>query len=96
MFSQLFWKDAGERMASTAAQVMLTIISVYLPGIAITNGQDIDVAVNLMAQTAPIILLSGVGGAFYALLKAVIAAQKAGTDTASLTVDNKPLNTEAK
>lgn len=91
LFTKLFWLDAGERMVVTAAQVMLSIVTIFLPAITVANGESLQTAVALMVQTAPFILLAGVGGAFYALLKAVIAAYKNKTDTASLVVDTKEL-----
>ena len=96
IYTKLFWDDATERMIATAAQVILSIVTVFLPAVAITNQRDLETAVQLTMTTFPLILLAGLGGALYALLKAVVAAYRAKTDTASLTVDNKPLIKEKK
>jgi len=96
LFTKLFWKDATERMVVTFAQVFLSISGVFLPGVAVTNQRDLETAVSLAVATLPLILLASLGGALFALLKAIVAAYKAGTDTASLTVDTKPLIKETK
>lgn len=92
LFTKLFWVDASERAIATAAQTVLTIVTIFLPAVALTNQQDLQIAVTLVVQTLPLILLAGVGGAAYSYLKSIVAAYWAGTDTASLVVDSKPLN----
>lgn len=90
IFTRLFWLDATERAISTFAQVVLSIVGVFLPTIAITNDQELKVLVGFVIGTLPYILLAGLGGALLAIVKAVVAAYKADTDTASLVVDTKP------
>lgn len=97
IFTKLFWRDAAERMIVTFAQVFLTISGIFLPGVAITNERDLETAVGLATATLPLILLASLGGAVLALLKAVVAASFiTKTDSASLTVDTKPLTKERK
>lgn len=91
MFTKLFWKDAAERAISTFAQVVLSIVTVFFPAIAITNQETLETTVALVGSTLPLILLAGLGGAIYSVLKSIVAAKRAGTDTASLVVDTKPL-----
>lgn len=81
MFTKLFWKDAAERSLSTVAQTFLAMVGVLAPMNDFTL-----LEINYM----PVILVSLVAGGL-SLLKAVAASYKAGTDTASLTVDNKEL-----
>lgn len=96
LFTKLFWKDATERMVVTFAQVFLSISGVFLPGVAVTNQRDLETTIGLVTATLPLILLASVGGAVLSLLKAIVAAYTAGTDTASLAVDTKPLTKERK
>jgi len=91
IFTQLFWADALERAIATAAQVILAIVTVFIPAAALSNRQDLEVAVSVIISSWWLILLAGLGGAGYAILKAIVAAYRAGTDTASLVVDSKPL-----
>lgn len=91
MFTKLFWKDAAERAIATFAQVVLTISVVFMPAVAVTNEETLQTAVSLVVATLPLILLAGLGGAVLSVLKSIVAAWKAGTDTASLVVDTKPL-----
>lgn len=77
LFTTLFWKDAVERIVATIAQFLI-----------ILGGADGANFLNM--KGGQIITLSLLGG-LVALLKAIVAAVKANTDTASLTVDTKPL-----
>lgn len=81
MFTKLFLKDMAERAISTFAQAVVAVITVLAP----TSGMDL-----LSINYGPIIMV-GIVAALLSILKAIIAASKAGTDTASLTVDNKEL-----
>lgn len=80
LLTKLFWLDAGERCVVTFGEVLLGFVTLpALPGVDIPpiNG-SIAVRVALIATAA-------------SLIKSVVAAAKADTDTASLTVDTKPL-----
>lgn len=81
MFTKLFWRDAAERAISTFAQTVLATVGVLAP----LSGTDL-LSVNYVP-----VLLVGVVASALSVLKSIIAATKAGTDTASLVVDNKPL-----
>lgn len=77
LFTRLFWIDAFERVIATIAEFLVVL-----------GGAD---GVNFLNLSGGhIITLSLLGGAA-ALLKAVAAAAKADTDTASFTVDTKEL-----
>lgn len=84
MFTEKFWVDAAERAIATFAQVVLSIVTVLFPATAIDNGYNLEVAMQVAMDSWYLVLLAGLGGAFYAVLKAIVAANKAGTDTASL------------
>lgn len=76
LFTRLFWIDSTERVIATFGEALLAFF------IANATFASIDwklaLQVSLMAAGA-------------AQLKAIVAAAKADTDTASLTVDSKPL-----
>lgn len=76
LFTKLFWLDASERAIATFAEV--------LGGFLVVDTTDIIVDWRLALTVAFIATLAS-------LLKAVVAAAKADTDTASLTVDTKEL-----
>lgn len=92
MFTKLFWMDAFERAIATFAQVVLSIVTVFIPAAAISSKQELDVAVTVAMASLPLVLLAGLGGAALSLLKSLVAAKRAGTNTASLVVDSAPLN----
>lgn len=81
MFTKLFWKDAAERVLSTFAQVVVALVTFLAPA------NDM----NLLAIDYMPIIAVGIIAAVLSLLKAIGAAYKAGTDTASLVVDTKEL-----
>lgn len=76
LFTPLFWIDAFERVVATFAEVLL--------GFLLIDATKIVIDWTLAFQVAAI-------AGFAALLKAVAAAAKADTDTASFTVDTKEL-----
>lgn len=80
LFTSLFWLDAGERMVVTFGEVLLGFL--VLPAIPGTDIAPIAVSTALK--------VAGVATAA-SLIKSVVAAAKADTDTASLTVDTKEL-----
>jgi hypothetical protein len=77
IFTKLFWLDAVERIVATIAQFLLVL-----------GGAD---GAGLLAINIKQILLLSLAGGIASLLKAIVAGAKANTDTASLTVDTKPL-----
>lgn len=81
MYTKLFWKDAAERALATFAQTLIAIVGVMAPM------TELDL---LELNYGPILLVSFVSG-MLSVLKSLAAAQKAGTDTASLVVDSKEL-----
>lgn len=81
MFTKLFWKDAAERAISTFAQTVLAVVGVLAP---MSDMALLDV------NYYPVVLV-GLVAAALSVLKSIVAARKAGTDTASLVVDTKPL-----
>lgn len=81
MFTRLFIKDMAERAISTFAQAVLAVITVLAPA----SGMDL-----LTINYGPILMIGGIA-AVLSVLKAIVAAAKAGTDTASLVVDTKEL-----
>lgn len=74
LFTKLFWMDAFERIIATFGEVMLGFLTV--------DATPVKVDWSLALYVAGIASLA-------ALAKAVVAAAKADTDTASLTVDTK-------
>lgn len=77
MFTKLFWKDAIERAISTTAQVFLAV-----------GGVD---AMGYLNINLRVLLLTSVIGGGLSIVKAIAAAYKSNTDTASFTVDTKEL-----
>jgi hypothetical protein len=77
LFTKLFWQDAGERIVATVGEFLLVL-----------GGAD---GANWLTINGKQLLLLSLAGGAASLLKAVVAAAKADTDTASLTVDTKPL-----
>lgn len=84
MYNKIFWKDAAERAISTAAQVMITIVGLYIPSVSLAGTGDFEGGVLFMIATLPYIVLAGLGGAALSILKSLAAAKKNGTDSASL------------
>lgn len=79
MFSKLFWKDAVERAIKTVAQTLVTLF--------LASGE----VFNLLTVNYQQALGVAAGAGVLSLLMSVGSAAKAGTDTASLTVDTKEL-----
>lgn len=80
LFTKLFWLDAGERCVVTFGEVLLGFIA--LPSIP---GTDVaPIAPNIALKVATVATIAS-------LVKSMVAAAKADTDTASLTVDTKEL-----
>ena len=79
--TKLFWKDAAERAVATFAQTVIAMVGVLAPAV---NENLLDI------NYAPIVLISFVA-ALLSVLKSIVAAYKAGTDTASLVVDSREL-----
>lgn len=78
LFTKLFWLDAVERAVVTALEVPIAMAG--------ANGLGwLNVDVKSLAAAA-------VFGAALSLAKSIVAAAKADTDTASLTVDTKPMS----
>ena len=84
LFTEQFVVDAGERALATAAQVLLTVITVMLPVASMSDGQSYLDGVQVALDSLPLLLLTGLGGALYSVLKSIVAAYKSGTDSASL------------
>ena len=80
LFTKLFWLDATERAVATFAEVLSGFAAVDLSGPLTNVSVDWSLALTVAGVAT---------GA--SLLKAIAAAAKADTDTASLTVDTKPL-----
>lgn len=93
MFTKLFWRDAGERALATAAQSMLTIITVYVPAISLASTGDLQAGIIFTLGTLPYILLAGLGGAAFSLIKSIAAAYKTKTESASLSTKVAENNT---
>lgn len=77
LLSKLFWQDAAERAIKTIAQTLVAMLTAGATGLL---GLDY---VNLFS-------VAGLAGAV-SILTSIASAAKAGTDTASLVVDTKPL-----
>lgn len=82
MFTKLFWKDATERAIKTIAQTMVAMLTAGATGLLTVD------YVNLLS-------VAGLAGVV-SVLTSVASAARAGTDTASLVVDIKPLKKESK
>lgn len=80
MFTKLFWKDAVERAIKTVAQTLVTLF--------LASGEVFNLLVVDWKQALGV--ASGAG--LLSILMSIGSAAKAGTDTASLTVDTKELN----
>lgn len=80
LFTKLFWLDAIERVIATFVEALAAVITV-----AVMAGNGFE-AVNWVTA----ISIAGLASVL-SLLKAMYAAAKADTDTASLTVDTKTL-----
>lgn len=91
LYTKLFWKDAGERAAWTFAQVVVSIVGLFVPAVSLSSTSDLQAGVLFTLTTLPWVLLAGLGGAAFSVLKSMVAAKKAGTDTASFVVDTREL-----
>lgn len=76
LFTKLFWLDSTERVVATFGETLL--------GFFIANATFTSISWGLALSVAGM-------AAGAAQLKAIVAAAKADTDTASLAVDSKPL-----
>ena len=83
LFTKNFWLDASERAIATFAQVVLSVVTVMVPVATISDGASLSVAVEVAFAAMPLIILTGLGGAVFSVLKSIAAAYAAGTDTAS-------------
>lgn len=81
MYTKLFWKDAVERAIKTFAQTFI--------GVAGYTGVTTDLSL-LEINYIPLVIVSFITAGL-SILTSVASAAKAGTDTASLTVDTKEL-----
>lgn len=77
LLTKLFWSDALERMIKTVAQTLIGMLTAGATGLL-----DLDY-VNLFS-------VAGLAGAV-SILTSITSAAKAGTETASFTVDTKPM-----
>lgn len=77
MFTKLFWKDATERAIKTIAQTMVAMLTAGATGLLTVD------YINLFS-------VAGLAGVV-SVLTSIASAARAGTDTASLVVDTKPL-----
>lgn len=75
LFTQIFWLDTFERLIATAGETFFGVLAGGL--VSSVNWQVGGVTI----ATAVVVSLA----------KALVAAAKADTDTASLVVDSKPL-----
>lgn len=82
MFTKLFWQDAIERAIKTIAQTMVAMMTAGATGLL-----DVDY-MNVLS-------VAGLAGVV-SVLTSIGSAARAGTDTASLTVDTKPLTSVNK
>ena len=74
MFSPLFWRDATERSASTAAQFLVSALTV--DGLDLAN-------LDFKAIFTGTLLAAGLS-----LLKGIVALKTSDGNSASLTIDN--------
>lgn len=79
LFTKLFWLDATERVVATFGESFLAFI--------LANATFTEVDWKIVLSVSGLAALAS-------LIKAIVAAAKADTDTASLTVDSKPLYKE--
>lgn len=77
LLTKLFWADAIERMIKTIAQTLVAMLTAGATGLL---GLDY---INLFS-------VAGLAGAV-SILTSIASAATAGSDTASLVVDTKPL-----
>lgn len=75
LFTRLFWLDTGERLVATAGETLLGVLASATVATVDWRAGAIVITTSVLASLA----------------KAVVAAAKADTDTASFTVDTKEL-----
>jgi len=86
LFTKLFWVDAGERAIATFAQTLIALVVAIAPTMSLDLLKIDYIPLTTVALIASLL----------SIVKSVGAAVKAGTDTASLVVDNKELKQEVK
>lgn len=75
LFTQLFWLDTFERLVATAGESFIGVLAGGVVSAVNWRAGAVTVGVTTVA----------------ALVKCMVAAAKADTDTASFVVDTKPL-----
>ena len=78
MFTKTFLKDLAERAIATFAQAVLAVMAVVSPSME---------GLSLLEVNYVPVLLVGLVAALLSVLKAVVAAYRNGTDSASLSKD---------
>lgn len=86
MFTKLFWKDAAERALATFAQVFLSVFAVIAPAFASSQGVDLIDGFQAVINSLGLVLAISLFAAFLSVLKAIYAASKNKTESASLVI----------